>query len=154
MKYVRLHMKWICAFGGVRLGLICIKQKNRISWNFSLFNFFQRWQAVCFTGNSHGCFLQSACFRVCPNNQGSQLYSPGPSIKDVSGEGHNWQRETKTSYKIVALARIHLAKSSMCFSRFTLQGVSHSHWSLDSWGTTYFKLIIHVSLQSKLSTAF
>lgn len=143
MWNVRLHVKWISAFGGVRLGLSCTKPKKEYYETAHLFNFFQRWQAVYFLGNSYGCFLQFACFRVCPSNQGSQLCSPGPSIKDLSGEGQNWQRGTKTPYTTVAFARIHLAKPSMWFSRLTVQGVSLSCWC--SWLLKYHIFQINYS---------
>lgn len=133
MWNVRLHVKWISAFGGVRLGLSCIKPKKEYYETAHLFNFFQRWQAVYFIGNSHSCFLQFSCFRVCPSNQGSHLCSLRFCIKDPSGEGQNWQRETKTSYTTVAFARIHLAKPSMCFLWLTVQG------ALDCWRSWLLK---------------
>lgn len=120
--------------------LPCIKPKKEYYETAHLFHFFQRWQAVYFIGNSHGCFLQFDSFRVCPSNQGSELCSPGPSIKNLSGEGQNWQRETKTSYTIAIFARIHLAKPSMCL-RLSVWGVSH--WC--SWLLNYHIFQINYS---------
>lgn len=102
-------------------------------------------------GTAQGCALQFDSFRVCPSNQGSELVSPGPSINNPSGEGQNWQRETKPSYTTMLFARIHLAKSSVCFSRLS---VCFHVDALDSWTTIHFRSIIHDSAQGKFSLLF
>lgn len=153
MKYVRLHVKWISAFGGVRLGLSCIKQKNN-TMKLLIYLIFQRWQAVCFTGNSHGCFLQFACFTSAQVTR-----EVSSTVQDLPSRIFQERDTTTEGSKNILTKLWHLPESIWQSPPCASQGSLYREFcfhvdALDSWSTMYFKLIIHVSLQSKLSTAF
>lgn len=133
--------------------LPCIKPKKEYYETAHLFHFFHRWQAVYFIGNGHGCFLQSDNFSVPLTRKVSFAVQDLPSR--IFQERDRTDRGKQNHLTQLWYLPGSIWQSPLCVSQGSVYRGFHFHVdALDSWTTIYFKLIIHVSSQSKLSLLF